>query len=65
MQAILVKLHDGTSYTVNVENYDSVKMTDMLNNNALTVVNINGLIVARSTVKVIVPVTIAPTEPTA
>jgi hypothetical protein len=64
MQTILVKLHDGTSYTVNLENYDSVKMTEMLNNNTLTVVNISGLIVARSTVKVIVPVTIAPTEPT-
>lgn len=65
MQGIQVKLHDGTQYTIQMENYDSVKMTELLNNNTLTVVNINGLIVARSTVKVIAPVTIANEEPTA
>lgn len=64
MQTIQVKLHDGSSYTIQLENYDSIEMTQMLNNNTLTVVNINGLIVSRSTVKVIVPVT-APSEPTA
>lgn len=61
MQTIQVKLHDGSSYTIQLENYDSIEMTQMLNNNTLTVVNINGLIVSRSTVKVIVPVTVEPT----
>lgn len=63
MTTIQVQLHDGKSYTFAVENYDEIELTEKLNNNQNTVVNIGKIIVSRSAVKAVLP--IATEEPTA
>lgn len=61
MQTIQVVLHDNKTFTFSIENYNSVELTEMLNNTTLTVVNIGSLIVNRNAVKLVLPVTVEPT----
>jgi hypothetical protein len=64
MAMIQVVLHEGKSFTLPVENYDPIEMTALINNNALTVVCISNIIIHRTSIKMIYPVTIPEPEPT-
>lgn len=56
MTTIQVTLHDGTTFTEQVENYDPTETKNILNDPRLLVVQLGVTIVSKNAVKLIVPV---------
>lgn len=57
MTTIQVVLHDGMSFTANLESYNADDVTGKLNNPQTIMVNIGGAIIHKNAIKMIVPVT--------
>jgi hypothetical protein len=54
---VKIGLHnDPAVFTLDLEGYDDNTLTEMMNNQQLTVVNIGGLILHRQSIKYVLPV---------
>jgi hypothetical protein len=58
---IQVVLHDKESFKITLESYDSIHITELLNDNTLTVINLGGLVVNRNSIRFISPISTEPT----
>jgi NADPH-dependent 7-cyano-7-deazaguanine reductase QueF-like protein len=55
MTNIQISLHDGTTITVGMDNYNAAELSTKLNDQKLLVVTVGDVIVNKNTIKMIAP----------